>query len=479
MAVTEKKILLVDDEERLLESMSQRILLLGFIPLKASSGMEAIEIAKTTHVDLAIVDLRMPDMEGLVTITKLKEIIPDLRTVLLTGYGNEKVKQATEALGSMYVEKDSMGGLWNIIKQSGDQGKVVVIKPPASTRENRPGQGISGQVEIMTPRQYTETARVGPAGPPPGEAPGPLPKIIGETFEIQRLRKNIQRFAEMDCPIVLKGESGTGKELTARSIHLLSSRRYQRFLAFDCGCFSSNFRFSELVASVEDTGPRLPGEHPDKKPGLFSGTIFLDHIENMPRQNQQEMMDLLKGNKTADGRPMDVRFIVVADQKLEKKIAEGGFRKSLFRRVHAIQIEIPPLRRRMDDLPFLVRHFLDQSNQTLGTDVESVSDEAFRALASHSFPGNVRELRQIIQRAVQLAGKGDITPAHLPDRLQPISGKAHEPDASPFLTIQKMEKQHILKALELTKGNKSKAAELLGISRAALWRKLRAYHQES
>jgi two-component system response regulator AtoC len=159
VTVTEKIILLVDDEERLLDSISKRISLLGFTPLKASSGMEAIEIAKKTEVDLAIVDLKMPDMDGLVTITKLKEIIPNLRTILLTGYGSKKTEEAAEALGSIYVEKDSMGGLWDFIKQSGEQGRVVVIKPPAAVSGSKAGKNVFDRVETLGPPLHDGGAR--------------------------------------------------------------------------------------------------------------------------------------------------------------------------------------------------------------------------------------------------------------------------------------------------------------------------------
>ncbi len=452
-----KHILLVDDEERLLNSMAQRISLLGHEPVKATSGLQALDLAKTARFDLAIVDLKMPDMDGLVTITKLKELDPDLRTVLLTGYGSDKTRQATEALGAMYFEKDAMAGLWDVIRQSGGEGNVFVIHSPSL-----------GQATPL------DADRADSGGQP-------LSRIIGETTKMQRLRKNIHRVAELDCPVIIHGETGTGKELAARTIHRLSRRKDQRFLAFDCGCFSSDFRFRELVASLNSrTG--------EDTRSAFAGTIFLDHIENMPAQAQTDMLSILKHPHPASDTDspsfaMDVRFIAATQGSLDKKVDQGRFNRTLFQRIRGISLEMPALRDRKEDIPMLSRYFLDRLNQEFRKNITGISGAVLAAFNAYPFPGNVRELHHIIERAVILVQKGDIDTGHLPDRVIRSSDPAgRDPDSPvrvtsdptrPFLTLQEMEHRHILKALETTEGNKSRAAELLGISRAALWRKLR------
>ncbi|MEX1301756.1 MAG: sigma-54 dependent transcriptional regulator [Desulfotignum sp.] len=447
-----KHILLVDDEERLLNSMAQRIALLGHDPVKATSGIRALELAKTVRFDLAIVDLKMPDMDGLVTITKLKELDPDLRTVLLTGYGSEKTRQATEALGAMYFEKDAMGGLWDVIRQSGSEGNVFVIHSPSS--------------DTATP---LDADRV-------DQGRQPLARIIGETPDMQRLRKNIHRLAELDCPVIIHGETGTGKELAARTIHRLSHRKEQRFLAFDCGCFSSDFRFKELVASLN---PRT-GDDTDP---AFAGTILLDHIEHMPAQTQTDMLSILEQphpDAATDPQSfsMDVRFIVASQGRLDQKVDQGRLNRQLFQRLRAISLEMPALRDRREDIPMLCRYFLDRLNTEFQKTVTGVSDAVMAAFDAYSFPGNVRELQHILERGVILAQKGIIDTEHLPGRvIQSSAPTGHDPDPpgsdQPFPSLQEMEYQHILRALETTDGNKSRAAEILGISRAALWRKLR------
>ncbi|MFH1154866.1 MAG: sigma-54 dependent transcriptional regulator [Pseudomonadota bacterium] len=480
-----KKILLVDDEDKLLNSMAQRVALLGFEPLKASSFISALEIAKTTHLDLAVVDLNMPDMDGLVTITKLKEIIPDLRTVLLTGYGNEKIKQATEALGSMYYEKDSMGGLWDVIKRFGSQDRVIKdrshFQAAGSQSQDRFGSGRNdGQGDYYD--QGKDQVQFRGYGDSPDMRPGDLPKIIGETPELQRLRKNIKRLSELDCPIIIRGETGTGKELSARIIHKLSHRKNQRFLAFDCGCFSNDFRFSELVGCTEELSTRFTStkSSEQEKNILFSGTVFLDHFENMPVQTQEQMMQILDSRATARSAGpsvMDIRFIAATHQDLKSRVAEGRFSEELYNRINTIELYLPALRERRDDIPPLCSYFITEFNKEFKKGIESVTDEVFSIFRSYAFPGNVRELKHIIERAVILSENRRIEPRHLPDRLsESVLPSLPDGDVN-FPTLSQMERMHILRALEITKGNRSKAAEVLGISRAALWRKIKLINE--
>jgi two-component system response regulator AtoC len=205
----------------------------------------------------------------------------------------------------------------------------------------------------------------------------------------------------------------------------------------------------------------------------FAGTILLDHIENMPRQIQQEMMLLLDGKANSDDQFMDIRFIVGAHQNLKERVVEGKFQQELYRRIRAIELEIPSLSQRREDIPTLCRYFLTLLNEEFGKEIQSFSRDVFHAFNSYDFPGNIRELKHMIERAVILADGDIITLDHLPEKLRSEKKKRHLDENSSFPTIQQMEQNHILKAVEITQGNKTKASELLGISRAALWRKLR------
>jgi DNA-binding NtrC family response regulator len=445
------KILLVDDEERLLDSMARRLTLLGFETIKASSGTRAIEVASKTRIDLAIVDLKMPDMDGLTTITHLKQITPDLKTVLLTGYGSEETRRKTKISGSDYFEKDSMGDLWDLIKGFGAR-----------------------RAEQLPSKNFIDSASRGS---------GDLPKIIGETPGMQRLRKDIERLSEMDCTIMIRGEEGTGKELAARVIHRSSHRKDQRFLAFNCGCFSDDFNFTELLGSLEGSG-WYPGSVGEESKNLrYIGTIFLDHFETMPEQTQQDMLTLLDDTHSMQSQDSaeslrDIRFIIATHQDLKQRVENKKFNRNLYQRLNAISINIPPLRERRDDIFPLCSYFLAQLNKEFKKNVESFSEEVLSVFMAYPFPGNVRELRHIIERAVILTDTTTIEMIHLPDRFKKKNQSVPATNEGPFETLSELEKKHILKAVELTRGNRSKAAEILGISRAALWRKLKIFTAE-
>ena len=471
MANTSPKILLVDDEKKFLNSMAQRLKLLGFDPVKALSGREAIALAKNSRLDLAIVDLKMPDMDGLVTITKLKEIQPGLRSVLLTGYGNEKIRQATEALDAAYFAKDEMEGFWNFIRKLNMDGNVIVIRPPAlsgsfdSGADNREGG-------ILEPSR-TDERKDGPIG-------AEHYRMIGETLAIQELRRNIERLAALDCTAIIRGETGTGKELTARIIHNLSHRKNNRFIAINCGCFSNDLLIEELFRPGNANFPG--GDLSKERPGQSEsgGTILLDQIEAMSPKMQLAMLKIIDSNKASQSRgrgdsPFDVRILVASRYSLGQLVEEGKFREELYYRLNVLELFIPPLRERRDDIPPLCRYFLNKFVKEFNKAVEYVSDEVISLFMSYDFPGNVRELEHIVERAVILADGKTIESRHLPGRF----GKADYPSvdtSKEIMSLAQMERRYIFKVLEANQGNKSKTAELLGISRSALWRKLKQFN---
>ncbi|UCD79972.1 MAG: sigma-54-dependent Fis family transcriptional regulator [Desulfobacterales bacterium] len=478
MTDTLPKILLVDDEQKFLNSLAERLKLLGFNPLKASSGAQALELAQTGRIDLAIVDYKMPGMDGLVTITKLKEIYPDVKTVLLTGHGSEKVKQATEALNAAYVEKDRMADFWDMIKNSSQKSNIIFINPssfkmsePPSNQRRSDGQ----KVKDIVPPSVT--------GPKSTQTGTPVHlRMIGETLAMQELRRNIERVAGLDCPVIIRGETGTGKQLTARMIHDLSPRSQNRFMAVNCGCFSNDLLIEELfrpVNSISTAGVQRTGAGIGSDTGA---TILLDQIEDLSPKMQLSMLKIIdsKNISSAGGShnfPLDVRILAASRHKLGKLVAEGKFREELYYRLNVIELYIPPLRERTDDIPPLCGYFLAKFAGEFNKAVEFISEDVIKIFMSYDFPGNVRELEHIIERAVILADGNTIEPKHLPGRFQ-TSDPSPLSAGRKFTTLAEMEKQYILEVLDATGGNKSKAVELLGISRAALWRKLKQFQQE-
>jgi DNA-binding NtrC family response regulator len=470
MADTPPRILLVDDEPEFLNSMAQRMMLLGFNPLPASTGDEALALAKSSRIDLAIVDLKMPDMDGLAIITALKQIQPHLQAVLLTGFGDAKIRQATAALEAAYFAKDEMEGFWNFIRNLNLDGNVIVISPPALSGGLDPGAaGQAGRIP--------EPPRSGAGRDAAMAAEGY--RMIGETTAIRELRRNIERLAALDCTAIIRGETGTGKELAARIIHHSSRRKNNRFIAINCGCFSNDLLIEELFrpgsANFSGADPSREGlEQPEA-----GGTILLDQIEAMSAKMQLAMLKIIDSNKASQPHaggdfPFDVRILVASRYSLGQLAAEGKFREELYYRLNVLELFIPPLRERRDDISPLCRYFLNKFAREFKKRVAYVSDEVISLFMSYDFPGNVRELEHIVERAVILADGDTIEPRHLPGRFHRAGHPSRDP-AEKIMPLAEMEKRYILEVLETTRGNKSKTAELLGISRSALWRKLKQY----
>ena len=492
MANRSQKILLVDDEEKFLNSLAERLRLLGLEPLKASSGTRALELARENHIDLAIVDYRMPDMDGLVTITKIKEISPDVRTVLLTGHGSEKVKQATEALNATYVEKDRLEDFWDLIRKSSKSGSVIVINPSST---DRPAEAGGGNYPVETSGRVSEAVPPGSKSPrndPPVHVAGQKPvhadrserlRMIGETVPMQDLRRNIERLAGLDCPVIIRGETGTGKELTARIIHNLSPRRQNRFMAVNCGCFSNDLLIEELFKAGKGS---LPAETASAIAGIGSdagGTILLDQIEDLSPTMQLSMLKIIDSKNVTpqegkDNFLFDVRILAASRYNLRELVGEGKFREELYYRLNVMELYIPPLRERADDISPLGGYFLDRYAREFNKGVESIAEGVIRVFMAYDFPGNVRELEHIIERAVILADGPTVELRHLPRRFQT---RALKPTAAnsdrKLVPLAELEKQYIFEVLEATGGNKSRAVEILGISRAALWRKLKQFNE--
>ncbi len=476
------RILLVDDEEKLLQSIAQRMKVLGFEPITATSGMEAIDLAMSHAIDLAIVDLQMPDMNGLVTITKLKEIKPGLKTMLLTGHGNDKIKQATESLNTLYFEKDEMGDFWSFIKKLNTDGNVVVIRPAQSADGNgHPSSApVANAIEIHSPRHFKDVAPEKQTVAPATALPEHLRqlRIIGETPAMQELRKSIGRLAPLDCTVMLSGEDGAGKELAARVIHAKSGHRLQRFLAIDCRDLGSDQFVRQLIGYGSGDLCRAI----QSQQGIFAGdpvgTLFFDGVEEMPPAIQTQLLktiDTIDRARAIAGqrRSGDTRILVATETNLGKCVEAHTFDEQLYDRLVFFNLGIPPLRDRKDDIPPLCSYFFRKFSEEFNKPVETISPEVIDILLSYDFPANVRELAHIIERAVIMADDTTIRPTHLPERFLKAASKDKPAIPGEYLTLSEIENRYIIEVLEAAGGNKSKTAEILGISRAALWRKLK------
>jgi DNA-binding NtrC family response regulator len=486
MTTQAKQVLLVDDEEKLLKSIAQRMKVLGFVPFTATNGLAAIDIAMKNDIDLAIVDLQMPDMNGLVTITKLKEIKPNLKTVLLTGHGNDKVRQATESLNTIYFEKDEMGGFWRFIKKMSTGDKIVVIRPPTKRRHSRSaGAPPAGGIEIRASRERARTDERSEDVSSNLKRAGDAERlrIVGETRAMQELQENIAHVAQLDCTVTLRGEPGSGKDLAARAIHAGSMRRQHRFLAINCASFGSEQRARQLLGYKSGNLKEAIRSHS----GIFStgqvGTLFFDRVEKMPSHMQTQLLGILDATDDrqagdANDTGIDIRVLVSTETNLAERAKAGTFSQALYDRLKLVELSIPPLRERKDDIPPLCRYFFDKYRRELGKSVDVISPEVVKTFVNYDFPGNVGELEHIIERAVILSDGKTIERRHLPLRFLETPKSPAPASADDFSTLADLEKRYIVEVLEANHGNKSKTAEILGISRAALWRKLKQLKTE-
>ncbi len=307
-------------------------------------------------------------------------------------------------------------------------------------------------------------------------------RMIGETQAMRELRKNIERLAVLDCPVIIRGETGTGKELAARIIHGLSPRKKGRFVAINCGCFRNDLLIEELVRPENAVFPGISQMRGSADQPESGGTLLLDQIEDMSPKMQLSMLKIIDSKEVSlldggDNFPFDVRIFAASRYHLGQLAKEGKFRQELYYRLNVLELYMPPLRERRDDIPPLCGYFLARFAEEFKKAVESISEEVISIFMSYDFPGNVRELEHIIERAVILADGKTIEPKNLPPRFQKTAA-APLPAAKKFMTLAEMEKQYILEVLAATGGNKSRTVELLGISRAALWRKLKRFREE-
>jgi DNA-binding NtrC family response regulator len=310
-----------------------------------------------------------------------------------------------------------------------------------------------------------------------------VPLVIGKSPQIEALKQTIQQIAPTDTTVLILGETGTGKELVAKAIHQLSPRVEKRFLAINCGAFSEELLANELFGHEREafTGAR------GVKRGLLEvapgGTVFLDEIGDMPPSMQVKLLRVLQ-EKTlirvggTSEIPVDIRILAATNKDLKREVERGAFRQDLYYRINVVTLQVPTLAERRDDIPLLCRHFLSKYSEAQGKQVEEISPEVMDILMNYEFPGNIRELENIIERAVTLSTGRLVEMQHLPLDFQQDQFQVQRRQKRRFLTLEENEQEYISWVLKQTQGNKTKAAEMLGIDRVSLWRKLKRYDLE-
>jgi nitrogen regulation protein NR(I) len=456
-----KQVLIVDDEPNLRKILSAQLSRDGYDVLTAEDGEQGLLQLREHHIDLVITDLKMPKVDGLTLLKKALEEDPELPVVLITAHGT--IDTAVEALKS---------GAFDFVTKPFDKDEVrQIVAKALRTRELRGAD--------VTPTATSRGARFG---------------IIGASSGITELYAILERVADTPTTVLITGESGTGKELVARALHEHSSRKDKPFIKVNCAAIPKELIESELFGYERGafTGAVT------SKPGRFElangGTLFLDEIGEIPIEMQVKLLRALQesefervgGIKTIR---VDVRLVAATNRDLKKLILTGNFREDLFYRLNVVPIRLPALRERTSDIPLLVEHFLARFNERLKKDVRSVHREAMDALVQYPWPGNIRELENVVERAVLFCDTQELTASALPPDVRGLPALANvvlpEADLQAALAsegglkehvkvvMSRLEKELVSRALQQTGGNVTHAARLLKISRKGLQLKMK------
>ena len=441
----QKKILIIEDDISFGEMLRRWVLKNNYLPTLTDTIREAQELAGRDSFDLVLTDLRLPDGDGILFLSWLRETKKSMPVIVMTGYGKIQSAVAAMKLGAFdYLEKPVNPEL---LKQKIEAalGQKPASAPPAVTIEKR----------AVTSRKM----------------------ILGKSRKMQKMYDEIATIAPTRMSVLITGESGTGKEYAARMIHENSPRKDAPFIAVDCGVLSRELAPSELFGHMKGSFTSAVVD----KSGVFEqaagGTVFLDEIENLPYEVQVQLLRALQELRI---RPVggvrdieiDVRIVAATNEDLEKAVAERRFREDLYHRLNEFTLHIPPLRERAEDLYLYAAGFLEEANSEMEKMVSGISDEAMELLSRCPWSGNLRELRNVIRRAVLFTKSGmitsDVLPGYLADAIPELA-----PEAAPV-----NEKERILTVLRIVRGNKAEAARMLKISRKTLYNKMHQYDIE-
>jgi DNA-binding NtrC family response regulator len=441
------KILVVDDDPEMCGMLSEVLKGEGFSVLATSESLEALKILKKEEFDVIITDLKMKGLRGLDLLRQANKVAPLTPVIIITAFGS--IESAIKAM--------KMGAYDYITKPFQIDEIVLTVRKALETRLLKK--------EVLRLKKEVESRY-------------DFHHLIGKSPSMQRIYDLIERISDSSSNVLITGESGTGKELVAKAIHYNGIRKEGPFVAVNCAAIPETLLESEMFGYKKGA---FTDAKTDKK-GLISeadeGTLFLDEITEMPPVLQAKLLRVLEEKEVRPlgdtrSRPVDVRIISTTNRNIQPMIQESHFREDLYYRLKVIDIELPPLRTRKEDIPLLVRHFISKFGRGEKKSVSEISKDAMEVLLNHSWPGNVRELENVIQRAITLSRQDTISPEDLPSCL--VEEKESNLVQQAFqqkYTMAQLEKEYIRKVLIEVGGNKSKAAEILGYDRKTLYRKI-------
>ncbi|MGY3054739.1 two-component system NtrC family response regulator [Pedobacter sp. UYEF25] len=437
------RILIIDDEEKLSQLLARILSLEGYEVFQAINGKSGLKILKIQEIDVVISDVKLPDFNGVELVKEIRKIAPNVEVINLTAFG-------TIQDGVMSMRN----GAFDYIVKGDDNDKIIplVFKAMEKAKTN----DILSNFGNKSIKEYN------------------FESIIGASVAIKEAITLARKVASTNTTVLLLGETGTGKEIFAQAIHYEGQRKLNPFVALNCSGFNPELLESELFGYKAGA---FTGADKDKR-GLLEeadgGTLFLDEIGEMNMDLQAKMLRVLENQtfiKVGDTqtKKVNVRMIAATNRDLKREVEEGRFRSDLFYRLSVFSIELPPLTQRRSDILPIAMHYLTEFTAKINKSTFTVEEEFARLLTTHSWKGNIRELKNVMERVVILADDDKITPSLLPNEFH------HQEIIDDPMNMQTMEKQHITKVLHYTRGNKTESARLLGIGLTTLYRKIEEY----
>ena len=455
--MSRKRVLVIDDEKNMRHMLQIMLSKAGYEAESAGNGLEGLEKMGQGEFDFVLCDLKMPKMDGMAFLKQAKEKFNEKTYIMMSAYGN--IDDAVEAMKI---------GAYDYISKPFKTDEVLLTLKKAEERERLKKENISLQQRIEKIEQRYSFGN-----------------IIARSEAMRHVFELVEKVADHKTTVLITGESGTGKDLIARAVHHNGRRANKPMVSINCGGIPENLLESELFGYKRGAFTDAVKDKPGRFEEADGGTVFLDEIGELPLPLQVKLLRVLQEEEISPlggvgSTRIDVRVIAATSRDLNREALEGRFREDLFYRINVMPIHLPPLRERRGDIPLLVGYFIDMFNKKLQKDIEGLSSEAMPILMGYGWPGNIRELENVIERSILLARGRWITPEDLPSRISSESNYLPSFLPEESLSIRKassrLERDLIRKALELTGGNRSRASRILEISRPKLLAKIKAYH---
>ncbi|MDD3516852.1 MAG: sigma-54 dependent transcriptional regulator [Chromatiales bacterium] len=442
-------LLVVEDEPLALRNLKHVMEKEGYRVLAAASGEKALQWLEREPVAVVLTDVRMEGMDGLAVLMHAKRLRPDCEVILITGYAALDAAVGAMRQGAFYyVSKPfRLDEVRRLVREAVDK---VRLKDENRRLRERLGEEQGGFA------------------------------VVTRDAGMQRLLDTARQIAPTDCNVLITGESGTGKELFARYLHAHSRRSSGPFLAVNCGAFTEELLANELFGHEKGAFTGATDARAGLVEAAAGGTLFLDEVTEMPPSMQVKLLRVLQEKEvlrlgSTRPLPVDVRFLAASNRDVQQAVRDGRFRQDLYFRLNVVTLHVPPLAARRADIALLAGHFLEKYAAVMGKPVRELAPDALMLLEDYGFPGNVRELENIIARGVALAGGERIEAGDLPEDLRLHAARTFRTEQGRIPSLADQEEAYLRWVLEQTDGNRSQAARLLGIDRVSLWRKLKKF----